>query len=208
MPRARASPAAPCRTRHARTARPAVDACFPLHRTRAQWVDWSSEHGLWIPCAGVRTPWQSHLAGEEYEPDARPFAEVGGWACAHACSLPCGCHPGSARPALRQAPGCAGRQRVQAQLRPHPPPARSTCRPAATRLGDLTVLLEGSCPLPVRPASSRLHSPLSTHRPQATSLDELKAALKGGWGDVEGFVRYFGLYPADITLDSLKAAFK
>ena len=44
--------------------------------------------------------------------------------------------------------------------------------------------------------------------PQATSLDDLKAKLKGGWGDVEGFVRYFGLYPADITFENLKAAFK
>ncbi|KAI7839227.1 hypothetical protein COHA_007040 [Chlorella ohadii] len=32
--------------------------------------------GLWIPCAGSKTPWGSHMGGEEYEPDARPFSEA------------------------------------------------------------------------------------------------------------------------------------
>jgi secreted PhoX family phosphatase len=29
--------------------------------------------GLWIPCAGTLTPWNAHLGGEEYEPDAKVF---------------------------------------------------------------------------------------------------------------------------------------
>jgi hypothetical protein len=29
--------------------------------------------GLWIPCAGELTPWNTHLGGEEYEPDAQSF---------------------------------------------------------------------------------------------------------------------------------------
>jgi len=29
--------------------------------------------GLWIPCAGSLSPWNSHLGGEEYEPNARQF---------------------------------------------------------------------------------------------------------------------------------------
>ena len=35
-----------------------------------------TQGGLWIPCAGSKTPWGSHMGGEEYEPDARPFSEV------------------------------------------------------------------------------------------------------------------------------------
>ncbi|MDP1705633.1 MAG: DUF839 domain-containing protein [Sulfurimicrobium sp.] len=36
-------------------------------------VDMSGVNGLWIPCAGSLTPWNTHLGGEEYEPDARVF---------------------------------------------------------------------------------------------------------------------------------------
>ncbi len=34
-------------------------------------IDFSSLGGGWVHCAGVRTPWKSHLGSEEYEPDAR-----------------------------------------------------------------------------------------------------------------------------------------
>ncbi len=34
-------------------------------------VNFSSVNGLWIPCAGSRSPWNTHLGSEEYEPDAR-----------------------------------------------------------------------------------------------------------------------------------------
>ena len=34
-------------------------------------VDFSGVNGLWIPCAGSRSPWNTHLGSEEYEPDAR-----------------------------------------------------------------------------------------------------------------------------------------
>ena len=36
-------------------------------------IDMSGVNGLWIPCAGTLTPWNTHLGGEEYEPDARHF---------------------------------------------------------------------------------------------------------------------------------------
>lgn len=36
-------------------------------------VDMSAVDGLWIPCNGSTTPWQTHLGSEEYEPDARVF---------------------------------------------------------------------------------------------------------------------------------------
>lgn len=36
-------------------------------------VDMAAIEGLWIPCAGTLTPWNTHLGGEEYEPDARSF---------------------------------------------------------------------------------------------------------------------------------------
>jgi secreted PhoX family phosphatase len=34
-------------------------------------VDFSGVNGLWVPCAGSRSPWNTHLGSEEYEPDAR-----------------------------------------------------------------------------------------------------------------------------------------
>lgn len=36
-------------------------------------VDMAGIHGLWIPCAGTLTPWNTHLGGEEYEPNARHY---------------------------------------------------------------------------------------------------------------------------------------
>lgn len=36
-------------------------------------IDFSGTEGLWIPCNGSTTPWQTHLGSEEYEPDARHF---------------------------------------------------------------------------------------------------------------------------------------
>ena len=36
-------------------------------------IDMSGADGLWIPCAGELTPWNTHIGGEEYEPDARTF---------------------------------------------------------------------------------------------------------------------------------------
>jgi len=34
-------------------------------------IDLSGVNGLWIPCAGSLSPWNTHLGSEEYEPDAR-----------------------------------------------------------------------------------------------------------------------------------------
>jgi hypothetical protein len=34
-------------------------------------IDMSGVSGLWIPCAGSLSPWNTHLGSEEYEPDAR-----------------------------------------------------------------------------------------------------------------------------------------
>jgi len=49
-------------------------------------VDFSAVNGLWIPCAGARSPWNTHLGSEEYEPDARcevdsKYATTAGSAC-------------------------------------------------------------------------------------------------------------------------------
>ena len=49
-------------------------------------VDFSAVNGLWIPCAGVRSPWNTHLGSEEYEPDARcevdaTYAATAGTSC-------------------------------------------------------------------------------------------------------------------------------
>ncbi|WP_153043014.1 Ig-like domain-containing protein [Neobacillus mesonae] len=36
-------------------------------------IDFSAVNGLWIPCNGSLSPWNTHLGSEEYEPDARKF---------------------------------------------------------------------------------------------------------------------------------------
>ena len=40
-------------------------------------LDFSAHGGVWTPCAGSVTPWQSHIGSEEYEPDAKAFYEAG-----------------------------------------------------------------------------------------------------------------------------------
>lgn len=44
-----------------------------LRATRLSNIDMSGVGGLWIPCAASLTPWNTHLGGEEYEPNARQF---------------------------------------------------------------------------------------------------------------------------------------
>lgn len=39
-------------------------------------IDFSEWGGLWVPCAGSVTPWNTHLGSEEYPPDARAFEEA------------------------------------------------------------------------------------------------------------------------------------
>lgn len=34
-------------------------------------ISFAEVNGLWIPCAGSLTPWNTHLGSEEYEPDAK-----------------------------------------------------------------------------------------------------------------------------------------
>jgi len=40
-------------------------------------IDFSAYHGLWVPCAGSVTPWNTHLGSEEYPPDASKVDEDG-----------------------------------------------------------------------------------------------------------------------------------
>ncbi|MFD0048120.1 Ig-like domain-containing protein [Actinomycetes bacterium NPDC127524] len=44
-----------------------------LKENEVKKVDFSSVNGLWIPCNGSLSPWNTHLSSEEYEPDARGF---------------------------------------------------------------------------------------------------------------------------------------
>ncbi|WP_026380918.1 PhoX family protein [Afifella pfennigii] len=39
-------------------------------------LDFSALGGLWVPCAGSVTPWNTHLGSEEYPPDARAVEEA------------------------------------------------------------------------------------------------------------------------------------
>jgi len=40
-------------------------------------IDMAHINGLWVPCAGSVTPWNSHLSSEEYEPNARAVKQDG-----------------------------------------------------------------------------------------------------------------------------------
>jgi len=44
-----------------------------LRVAKMKQIDFSAVGGLWIPCAGSLSPWNTHLGSEEYEPDARSF---------------------------------------------------------------------------------------------------------------------------------------
>ena len=46
-----------------------------IQTKRIKPVDFSTQGGLWVPCAGSVTPWQTHIGSEEYPPDARSYYE-------------------------------------------------------------------------------------------------------------------------------------
>jgi len=43
-----------------------------------KYIDQSSEFGGWVHCAGMKTPWNTHLSSEEYEPDAKSQVDSSG----------------------------------------------------------------------------------------------------------------------------------
>ena len=47
-----------------------------LTATQLKNLSFKSVNGLWIPCAGSLSPWNTHLGSEEYEPDARCQTET------------------------------------------------------------------------------------------------------------------------------------
>jgi uncharacterized protein len=54
----------------------AQDAAGRLSITASKPVDLTSVEGLWLPCAGSVTPWNTHLGSEEYPTDARAHEEA------------------------------------------------------------------------------------------------------------------------------------
>lgn len=46
-----------------------------LKPIKVEKIDFKSVNGLWIPCNGSLSPWNTHLGSEEYEPDARLFLD-------------------------------------------------------------------------------------------------------------------------------------
>ncbi|MGD8190617.1 PhoX family protein [Brevibacillus ginsengisoli] len=44
-----------------------------LSPVKVKKIDFSGVDGLWIPCNGSQSPWNTHLGSEEYEPDARAY---------------------------------------------------------------------------------------------------------------------------------------
>jgi hypothetical protein len=47
-----------------------------LTPVQTQNIDFSKWGGLWVPCAGSVTPWNTHLGSEEYPPNARAIQEA------------------------------------------------------------------------------------------------------------------------------------
>ena len=52
-----------------------LPATAMIQTKRIKPVDFSTQGGLWVPCAGSVTPWQTHIGSEEYPPDARSYYE-------------------------------------------------------------------------------------------------------------------------------------
>jgi len=55
------------------TQNPATGELTPISTRN---IDFSAWGGLWVPCAGSVTPWNTHLGSEEYPPDARSVEEA------------------------------------------------------------------------------------------------------------------------------------
>ncbi|MDX1295661.1 MAG: hypothetical protein R3302_05320, partial [Sulfurimonadaceae bacterium] len=55
----------------------AQDGKGELHRVPGtlRYISQKGFHGGWIHCAGSKTPWESHLGSEEYEPDGRTIEQ-------------------------------------------------------------------------------------------------------------------------------------
>lgn len=52
---------------------PATGALSPVS---TESIDFAELGGLWVPCAGSVTPWNTHLGSEEYPPNARTLMEA------------------------------------------------------------------------------------------------------------------------------------
>lgn len=52
----------------------AEDGALSVKADSLQFISQKEEFGGWVHCAGMTTPWNSHLGSEEYEPDANNFA--------------------------------------------------------------------------------------------------------------------------------------
>lgn len=48
-----------------------TDGTLAVLNDSMQFISQKSDFGGWVHCAGMTTPWESHLGSEEYEPDAR-----------------------------------------------------------------------------------------------------------------------------------------
>ena len=53
----------------------ASDGTLSVKENTMQYIDQIDGLGGWVHCAGITTPWESHLGSEEYEPDARTWEE-------------------------------------------------------------------------------------------------------------------------------------
>lgn len=54
----------------------AVSGALTMKPNTLKFIDQSSEFGGYTHCAGVVTPWNTHLGSEEYEPDARKDSQT------------------------------------------------------------------------------------------------------------------------------------
>ncbi|EFN54711.1 hypothetical protein CHLNCDRAFT_135377 [Chlorella variabilis] len=73
-------------------------------------------------------------------------------------------------------------------------------RPGSMYVVELNQAANGTLTPNVTPWNTRLAG-------EATDLDSLKELFGGSWGDVEGFMKYYGLYPNQLTFANVKANF-
>jgi secreted PhoX family phosphatase len=52
------------------------DAAGKLTAVSTKPIDFQGVEGLWTPCAGSVSPWNTHLGSEEYPPDAKNYADA------------------------------------------------------------------------------------------------------------------------------------
>jgi secreted PhoX family phosphatase len=144
-------------------------------------VDFSAVNGLWIPCAGSRSPWNTHLGSEEYEPDARCEVDT-----THAATTGGSCLSGeyTARmSAFRTLYGISTASPYQYGLVP-----------------EVTVVADGSSSVKMWHSMGRIS------REKAQFFGDSRTAIQGDDGTYTSLTMFVADKAADLSAGSLYAA--